>query len=115
MGFPRSLTAEESSILLRLLDAPGVGEREALKEQAAAAFASEPCGCGCPSVSLSVDPSRARRVSYTARPVASADWPDGGIMVFVDEGWLSLLEIWWHEQQPHAWPPAASINNVRAG
>ena len=115
MSYPRPLTAEESSILLRLLDAPDVAERDALREQVAAATATEPCSCGCPTVSLSVDPRLARPVSYTARPVASADWPGGGIMAFVDDGWLSLLEIWWHDDQPDAWPPLESITNVRAG
>jgi hypothetical protein len=46
--------------------------------------------------------------------VARADPGDsrevGGLLVFLDEGWLSLLEVWWMEAPPAEFPPATAFH-----
>ena len=115
-GFPRELTAEERGALDFLLagDFPGAGE---LREQAAAAIATGRCRCGCPTIDLSVDRTRAQRAPVTATVPVQSDAHDGlsFLLVFTDDGWLTLLELAWvGDEPPDGFPPVKSYASPRA-
>jgi hypothetical protein len=57
---------------------------------------------------MAVDASRARPASYSGKPVATADYDGGGIMVWVEDGWLSHLEICVRPKNDEA-PPLRGI------
>jgi hypothetical protein len=106
---PRPLTPNERTTLDTLLaaDFPGAAE---LRAQAATARVTGRCGCGCPSINLVVD--GALPVAELADdPVAfEADGPDGGLIVFAEEGRLSCLEYWSvGDEPPAAFPPPGQI------
>lgn len=117
--FPRQLTAREAEILDFLLgvDDPRI---EPLREQRKSVVATGICGCGCASIDLAVDRERYKPAAICRQPIsadfdpARTDLADpmeaGGLLVFLDEGWLSLLEIWWIERPPSEFPPAASFH-----
>ena len=105
----RPLTPDERTTLDTLLagDFPGAAE---LRAQAATARVTGRCGCGCPSINLAVD--RTLPVAAVADdPVAvEADAPDGGLIVFVEDGRLSCLEYWTTAgESPAGFPPAGQI------
>ncbi|WP_370968541.1 hypothetical protein [Amycolatopsis sp. cg9] len=107
----RSLTPDERAVLDVLLagDFPGAVE---LRVQAATAQVSGSCGCGCPTVCLVVDDATPT-AEITERAAVEADVPDGGLIVFVDEGRLSCLEYWTVEDEPPAAFPAP--DQIRVG
>jgi len=82
-----------------------------LLEQVDSARADWYCGCGCATVTLSVD-SAAPSASRTYRPIPNgADVVDvngdviGGVIVFADDGYLSNLEIFDHYEPISPFPP----------
>ena len=117
--FPRELTAREGEILDFMLgvDDPRV---EPLREQRKSVVATGLCGCGCASIHLAVDRERHEPAAICRQPIsadfdaARADLGDkrevGGLLVFLDEGWLSLLEVWWMEAPPAEFPPATAFH-----
>jgi hypothetical protein len=120
--FPRSLSPREAEILdfLLTVDDPRV---EPLREQRRTAVVTGTCTCGCASVDLAVD-RLASRPATVCSPVLEADLrsselerigPDEayGLLIFLDEGWLSLLEIWWIEKPPPEFPPASAFEAPR--
>lgn len=59
----------------------------------------------CPTISMAVDTWRANPVSYSVKPVATADYDGGSVMIWVEDGWLSHLEIyWWPDDGPTEFP-----------
>ncbi|WP_290056936.1 hypothetical protein [Amycolatopsis solani] len=88
----RPLAPDERATLDVLLarDFPGAAE---LRVQAATARVTGRCGCGCPTIDLAVDETTPRAALEESVAV-EADAPDGGLIVFVDEGRLSCLEYW---------------------
>jgi hypothetical protein len=106
---PRPLTPNERTTLDTLLaaDFPGAAE---LRAQAATARVTGRCGCGCPSINLVVD-GTLPVAEVADDPVAfEADGPDGGLIVFVDDGRLSCLEYWTTaDETPAEFPPPAQI------
>ena len=88
----RPLTPNERTTLDALLaaDFPGAGE---LRLQAATARVTDRCACGCPTIELTVDEAAPPAV-LAGRVAVEADVPDGGLIVFADEGRLSGLEYW---------------------
>ena len=65
---------------------------------------------------MAVDPSHAKPASYSGTPVATADYDGGSIMVWIEEGWLSLLEIyWWSEDAPRKFRDLSQLTNHRLG
>jgi hypothetical protein len=80
--------------------------REDLLRQADVAVVTGYCGCGCPTVDREVDASLASPIDGE-RVVIGADWAPrdddgGGVLLFIIEGWLSLLEVWWVVDAPPA-------------
>jgi hypothetical protein len=55
-------------------------------------------------------------VSYSAQPVGTADYAGGSIMVWVEDGWLSHLEIyWWSDDAPIEFPDLDELTGHRLG
>jgi hypothetical protein len=105
------LLPEERATLLGLLNHADFEGRDALVVQVESARVDSYCGCGCATVGLTVDPA-APSVHLTYRPIPNdADVVDGegellgGVIVFVDDGYLSLLEVYWYEDPISPFPP----------
>ena len=114
MTFPRPLTPTEKAVAWSLLEGAGVPELDLLSEQLEAAYAVSECQCVCPTISMAVDDAHARAVSYSGKPVATADYDGGSIMVWIEDGWLSHLEIyWWSDEAPTEFPDLGALENHR--
>jgi hypothetical protein len=86
-------------------DFPGAPE---LRAQAASAVVSGKCGCGCPTVYLSVD-ATAKAAPIAVRVPVGAEVSDtvgDYVLLFADNGRLSSLEYAWIEQPPGQFPVA---------
>jgi hypothetical protein len=115
--YPRPLTDHEAEILdflLRIDD-----DRLApLREQARTAVVTGTCGCGCATIDLAVDRDNGGPADLCS-PVVSADSraaddvPAVGLLLFLDDGWLSLLEIWYIEAPPGEFPAATAFEAPR--
>ena len=116
MPFPRPLTATEKVVAWNLLEKAQAPELDTLAGQLQAASVVSECECVCPTVSFAVDGSLAKPVSYSAKPVATADYDGGSVMVWVEDGWLSHLEIyWWSDEAPTAFPDLNQLRDHRLG
>jgi hypothetical protein len=116
VSFPRSLTATEKAVAWNVLEKAGAPERDVLSGQLAAASVISECGCVCPTVSMTVDSARAKAVSYSAKPVATADYDAGSVSVWIEDGWLSHLEIyWWSDDAPTEFPGLDQLTDHRLG
>lgn len=94
-----------------LLDLPFEGSAE-LRQQAVVTAVVGKCRCGCASVDLRVDESQAKPARVTVSPIpAEGDWAGGGIILFVEDGWLSYLEIYANsDDPPREFPPPNEID-----
>lgn len=104
----RPLTPAERAVLDFLLagDFPGAAE---LRAQLPTVRVSGGCRCGCPTIDLVVDDA-APAAALNGRVAAEADAPDGGIILFADEGRLSELEYWsTGDETPAEFPPPERI------
>ena len=116
---PRPLLAEERATLLALLNYAGFYGRAALFEQVDSARVEWYCGCGCATVNVRVDRAAASaRKTYRPIPngadVVDVDGePIGGVIVFVDEGYLSSLEIFWYDEPISPFPPLNRLRLLR--
>lgn len=115
-AYPRPLTAREAETLGFLLLSVSDARLAPLIQQAETAVVTGRCTCGCATVDLAVD----RETTSPAKlcsPVVSADSVEGvppvGLLLFLDEGCLSMLEIWYIDQPPAEFPPAATFNTPR--
>ena len=112
--FPRPLSANERAALDHLLSAdfPGVEE---LRLQAKPVRVVGRCGCGCPTIELSVDEAQPSLDEVTPRVVATAETTDADrtgcthLMLWVndtDDGrrLLSGVELSWLEGPPKEFP-----------
>jgi hypothetical protein len=116
VSFPRSLTPTEKAVVWNLLEGAGAPQLDVLAGQLEAAYATSKCECVCPTISVAVDASRARPASYSRTPLATADYDGGGVMVWVENGWLSHLEIyWWSDDAPTEFPELDALTNHRLG
>lgn len=95
----RQLTPRERDILEMLLsvETPGIEE---LRTQVPYVEAAR-WNCGCASFDLRVDRQRARRSPVTTSPTVEAITRDQddvnrtfGLLLWVEDGWLSGVEIW---------------------
>ena len=116
-GFPRPPSDRESEILEFLLGLDD--DRLApLREQARTVVVAGTCACSCATVDLAVDRDRGSPAKLCS-PVVSADarMADGvpavGLLLFLDEGWLSLLEIWYIDDPPAEFPAATVFDTPR--
>lgn len=118
----RPLDERERELLLHMIDFADPLDRETLVQQADAAVVTGycGCGCGCPTVDLEVGQERARPIEGR-RVILDAWWtpPDdrhgGGVLLFIIEGWLSLLEVWWADDAPPTElpPPSEVVPSVQ--
>lgn len=108
--FPRPLTEREAEVLSSLLALDFVGAED-LRRQAEVASATGRCRCGCATIDLAVDEKAAKSAKVSRSPVpAQGRWSEGGIILFVEDGWLSLLEIYtWADDPPPEFPPVKEI------
>jgi hypothetical protein len=109
-GFRRAMTEEERAVLEFLL-VPDFHVAETLRDQVRHAEVDRLCGCGCPSFSLAVDKSRSTRAEVSPKhPVISAASsrdldPPYELLLFIDDGWLSYVElVWYGESRPSSFP-----------
>ena len=104
----RPLTPAEREVLDVLLDGDFAGAAE-LRAQAETARVTRRCGCGCPTVDLEVD-ATLPAAEVTGRAAVEIDVPEGGLIVFVDDGRLSGLEYWTiSDETPTAFPAPDEI------
>lgn len=113
----RELTQRERSIAEFMIDngdpssgdaALGIDERARLRGRLDTAHAGETCTCGaCPSIQL-ID-GASLSVDTELQTVLSADIPGATLLLFIDRGQLSYLELAPHGDEPFAeFPPLAS-------
>lgn len=116
--YPRSLSAREADTLRFLLSVDD-DRLEPLRAQAATAYVTGTCGCGCATIHLAVDRERTPAAVDLCGMVASADARPvegdlgSGLLLFLDDGWLSLLEIWWIDVPPPEFPPVPAFEPPR--
>ncbi|WP_143018808.1 hypothetical protein [Geodermatophilus sp. DSM 45219] len=100
---------------LLTVDFPGV---EALREQARTVRAAPGCECGCGTIDLHPaggPPAGVRdRVPVEATVVGPAGEPVGLLLLFVDDGRLSALEVAPLGDLPLAMPPPDRVTDVAA-
>ncbi|NUS44617.1 MAG: hypothetical protein HOQ24_13130 [Mycobacteriaceae bacterium] len=100
----RPLTEVERNVLSAMLDRPFPGAPQ-LRAQLATARVVGQCHCGCPTVDLAVDVTLPTAVVDSRIPVEAAV-PDGGLILFVEEGRLSSLEYYHLAEDPPPYFPA---------
>jgi hypothetical protein len=116
-SYPRPLSEREAEILRFLLGLDDA-RLEPLREQAMSAVVTGMCTCGCATIHLAVDRERTRP-ALLCSPVVSAHTRDiegeavFGLLLFLDEGWLSLLEIWYIDEPPPEFPAATAFISRR--
>jgi hypothetical protein len=95
---PRELTAQERRLLDFLLAEPFPGHEALARQAQTTRTGGSSCGCGCPSFSL--EPDRAlSRADVKERVPVEAHGPDAagnpvGVLLFVDDGYLSEVEVY---------------------
>ncbi|WP_146067441.1 hypothetical protein [Arthrobacter sp. SX1312] len=115
----RELTERERDVMRYMLDAavPLEGDepvsrqiRQRLRQDLHSARAGERCACGdCPSIVIEdqdgITPETGQRV------VLSAAAPNASVLLFIDGGRLSYLELAPHDDEPvHEFPPVAHLS-----
>jgi hypothetical protein len=114
----RPLSPAERRVLDLMLtqDFPGA---ESLRSQLPYVQVVGRCDCGCATIDIEVAPEaphaapdlQGRVLPVTGFVGADIDQPRAGIIVFVDEGFLSRLEIYsMAEPAPHEWPDLTEIH-----
>jgi hypothetical protein len=110
---PRPMTRKESALLAAFLghDFPGA---EALREQARDLLAIRGCVCGCGSISLIPQGERLPTASGHTVPVSGRVLDDdgdvvGGVVLWLEDGLLSLLEVHWDDRPI----PIPEVENVQ--
>jgi hypothetical protein len=113
----RELTEPERRLLEFLLTEPFEG-REALGEQAKSVVTEGlSCGCGCPSISLSPDRQLHPATVLDRVPVEAHGFdPERnlvGVLLFVDDGYMSELEVYSYEGDFGGVPDPADLQISR--
>lgn len=110
----RALTDGERALLTAIIDQPFPGS-PGLLAQVEVAEAQQGCDCGCGTINLRVDRAKAHSVAFEsslapgeAEVLSAAGTSEGGLILFVRDGYISSLEIYsWGE--PAALPPVDRI------
>ena len=113
------MTDDERAVLGLLLEGASEGA-EALRQQARRALVVGRCDCGCPTFHLRVPDDGVPRAVLGGRlwPIegrvdSHGATPDQEIILFVDDGRLSSLElVYYTEKPPASWPRPAEIKLV---
>lgn len=105
----RPLTEREAAVLARMAEALPAGHPA--RAEVATAMVSGTCGCGlCPTIDLS--PAEGR--DDGPREVLMSSLETGTILLFVDGGHLSCLELApWADESVGSFPPPEEITDVR--
>jgi hypothetical protein len=115
---PRPLLPEERHTLLAVLTHADFDGRDALLAQVGGARVVGYCGCGCASINLSVDrqtpaaPRTRSPIPNEAQVLDDVGEPAGGVLVFLDDGYLALLEIYSYGNPLSPFPPLARLQGV---
>ena len=109
----RPLTEDERGVIDVLL-ADDVPDVEVLRTQARCARATRGCTCGCATIDLLVEPATPTagagdRDPIEATVVDEAGRPVGGLLLFVQGGRLTGLEVWSFGDDPPPMPPAGRV------
>jgi hypothetical protein len=116
-GFPRPLTEGEHDLIEALLGAVRSGVGRYIGQLESAEVVGE-CGCGCPSIDLTVG---AEGSDGPPSPLilADAESPEGvpvGVIVWARGGRLSGLEVHpWDGSQFIRLPAPETLSNLRTG
>ena len=110
---PRPLLQEERNLLSFLLQADFPGA-ETLRSQVEHTTVVSRCGCGCPSVGLSVDKTNSEpAMFYDDIPVEGlpVEEPTGpAVLLFVRDGYLDDLELMYlSDAPPSDWPDLSRL------
>jgi hypothetical protein len=99
----RPLRAQERMLLDRLLSHDFLGV-EALRQQAVDVTAAPGCPCGCGTLDLRPGPGSPPSTAVSPVPVEGELFEDGvctgGLLLFVEGGLLSSLEVYSHGDRP---------------
>jgi hypothetical protein len=112
---PRPLTPREAEILQFMLSPDGP-RLAPLRDQAEVATVVRTCGCGCATIDLAVDRIKTKPAIGLSRvPIetVSLEQADARATFFLDlfleNGWLSSLEISYLDTIPSEFPPASAF------
>ena len=91
----RGLTKHERDLVLWLID-HGAAGADRYKSQIDAVAVTAKCNCGCPTVYFESDgmPSTRRGETIISDFMARMNGEDYGVTLFVNEGYLSSLEVY---------------------
>lgn len=112
---PRPLTAREAAILdfMLTIDDPRLAP---LRNQARTVTVTGACTCGCATIDLTVDRKHATAAAGLGSPVTesrrrtpytSDEFSE--LILFLDDGWLSSLEIVWYGTPIPEFPPPSEF------
>ena len=97
----RELTDAERKLLMFLLSDPFPGRDELLTQAETVRTRGASCGCGCPSFWLDPDTTLPPAQVLERVPVSASGRDPGGnlvgIILFVDDGYMSDVEVFSHE------------------
>ena len=116
---PRELTPEEVAILQLLLPEGGFPDVDVYREQVDHLMGTGKCACGCPTISLAVDRSRARPADCRGTPLLPVEAEAGDpklpvqLILFAPDGWLTSLELVYFDGRPPAHFPPLSDLRIR--
>lgn len=115
---PRPVSPTERGVLDLLLTQEFEGV-EKLRAQLRHVQVVGRCSCGCATVDLAVDRDLCEPATGRGRPILSeadvlddAGAPRGGVIVFLTDGYLSLLEIFSYFEPIVGWPRADRLRLV---
>jgi hypothetical protein len=111
-SYPRPLSHREREVLDFLLSVRDP-RAEALREQAGTAQVVGQCACGCATIDLEVDRTTAAPslwLSSLAIEATNGLNPPYELLLFLESGWLSSIEIVYYDGiPPPVFPPPATF------
>jgi hypothetical protein len=106
----RPLSTDEQAVLELLVNLDFAGASE-LRAQVPHAWVVGTCDCGCATVDLEVDQDEALPARNVTSPIPGEATvlderrePAGGVIVFLRDGYLSMLEIYSADEPITVWP-----------
>lgn len=119
MSFPRPIKQEEADLIRWVLsNAPNRSEAPHFQaDQINALVAVGNCDCGCPTVNFAR--TNEREDFRDSRVVLEATGTSGevglvGVLLFIDDGEISMLEVFAHGNSEHRFP-LPTLESLRPG